>query len=118
MPDFVLRCPVFVVPSIFVGIELFARLSAIVFLEIIPVIIYPSNCFFVTLFLVEAGCRTRLPKSGLPLRVCTLRLAAPTLLALSLDLNARLPLLLLFLVVIEVGGVGPYHEFWILLGSS
>ena len=26
--------------------------------------------------------------------------------------------LLLFLVVIEVGGVGPYHEFWILLGSS
>ena len=69
LPDLVLRWPLLPLLSIFWGMELLARLSAIVFFEMTPETTYPSSCFLVTLFFVEAGWRTRLPKSGLPLRV-------------------------------------------------
>ena len=80
-----------------------------VFFEIIPDTIYPSSCFFVTLFLVEAGYRTRLAKSGFPAEpsVCTFRFpTVPTLLVLSLDLNDDLfALAVVFLVVITFAAV-------------
>jgi hypothetical protein len=88
--------------GIFWGIEFLARLSAIVLFEM-P-IIWPSSCFLVTTFLVEAGpLLTRLAKSGFVLSVYTLRLAAPTLLARSLDLKEeRFTLLVCFVEVIAL----------------